>query len=791
MSNNDEHINLKVNGRLYPTATLTNYGKYALPKMEVPEGVDTCNEEKVKSKLELKNYQQFIVNFLSSENNNEALLYYGVGSGKSAIIISLYNELFNRSPNINIFFLIKASHENHPWRREIKIWLAKADYEERMKHIHFIHYDSPFADTDFFNEVKKSDITYKNIFIIDESHNFISNVYSNVTTHKGKRALAIYEYLINEKKQTPNTKLLLLSATPAVNNPFEFALTFNLLRENAFPKNESLFNQYYIDVTNGISHLKRDMKNTLQRRIIGLVSYYIGAEASPSEFASSTIHNINVKMSAYQTEIYNYYEEIERRMALQQQQSTGKSRSYGGYTRQCVNFAYPFIDDKFNGESRPRPSKYKVNERELEKLFQSKDYDKVKATMQKEGNQQYAHAIARFEQRLEEYFDSLYQADKRTSRTIENDLANFARYETAQEYIEADNDKSTLMQKMIDCSTKFVSIMFYISKTELPILIYSNNVIMEGINIIKLYLKYFNYRSFKDEKATDFHRYGEFHGLIPKPIRAEAIEMENMPENRYGKWIKIMLFSQAGAEGISLSNIGQVHITEPYWHENRIVQMIGRALRLCSHKNLPMNERHVDIYRYKSVKDNVLIKRTIEDQEEKVERIVITDERKLRTIDFNVEDVAKEKASLMETFYDAIREVAIDCEIFKNHNMINTKYRCFKFNEISLFDKNVGPAYKDDIVEDQKISNGLNSVDSVILKVKVLKITGIVTVGEKEKESFYWYRPETGHIYDYDLHFVVGKIKYDDCGMPIKTGKNVYHVELIHVPLVKDVKKRK
>lgn len=787
----NEYINLKVNGRLYPTTVLTNYKKYALDKLEVKEGVDVCNEVSNNEKQGLKQYQQFIVNFLSSDNNNEALLYYGVGSGKSVIIVSLYNELFNRSPNINVFFLIKTSHENHPWRKEIKKWMAKSDYDERLKRIHFIHYDSPFADTEFFNEVKKSDITFKNMFIIDESHNFISNVYSNITTHKGRRALAIYEYLINEKKQNPTTKLLMLSATPGINTPFEIGLSLNLLRDGIFPKSETLFNQYYIESTNGIQHLKRSMVNTFQRRIIGLVSYYIGAEASPDAFASSTLHTIDVKMSAYQTEIYNYYAEIERKMSESQRRSGKKSHSYASYTKQCSNFAYPYINDKFNGESRPRPSKFKVNENELEKLFHSKDYEKIKASMETQQNNQYAIAIAQYEKRLEEYFDELYAKDKKTSRTIEADYDNFANYTEAVEYIEADNGKSTLMKQMIDCSAKFVSIIFYVSKTELPALIYSNNVIMEGLNILKIYLKYFNYRSFKDNNAIDFHKYGEFHGLIPKILRAEAIDLENVPENKYGKFIKLMLFSPAGAEGISLSNIGQVHVTEPYWHENRIIQIIGRALRLCSHKSLPIEKRHVDIYRYRSVKDNVLIKRTIENQVEKVERIVITDERKLRTIDFEIEDVAKEKLSLMETFYDAIKEVALDCELFKNHNMINKKYRCFKFNDNSLFDKNVGPAYKDDIAEDPKISNGLNNVDSVILKVKVLKIIGIAIVNDKEVEDYYWYYPTTGHIYDYDLHFVVGKIKYDEQGMPIKTGKNVYHIELINVPLIKDVKKKK
>jgi hypothetical protein len=47
-----------------------------------------------------------------------------------------------------------------------------------------------------------------------------------------------------------NTRIMLLSATPAVNNPFEFALIFNLLRPGSFPTSEAIFEQVYISTTN-------------------------------------------------------------------------------------------------------------------------------------------------------------------------------------------------------------------------------------------------------------------------------------------------------------------------------------------------------------------------------------------------------------------------------------------------------------------------------------------------------------------------------------------------------------
>jgi hypothetical protein len=59
------------------------------------------------------------------------------------------------------------------------------------------------------------------------------------------------------------------------------------------------------------------------------------------------------------------------------------------------------------------------------------------------------------------------------------------------------------------------------------------------------------------------------------------------PNNNSGEIIKIFMITSSGAEGISLKNVRYVHITEPYWHPVRTAQVIGRAIRICSHEDLP------------------------------------------------------------------------------------------------------------------------------------------------------------------------------------------------------------
>jgi len=67
-------------------------------------------------------------------------------------------------------------------------------------------------------------------------------------------------------------------------------------------------------------------------------------------------------------------------------------------------------------------------------------------------------------------------------------------------------------------------------------------------------------------------------------------------KNENGQRVKVVIVSQTGTEGIDLKNIRQVHILEPWYNMNRIEQVIGRARRNCSHKELPVKERNVQMF---------------------------------------------------------------------------------------------------------------------------------------------------------------------------------------------------
>ena len=237
MSDNQQnYIDLKINGRLFPIWIMHNFKKYKLPPIKY-DGDDPCKIKNKSMTKELFTYQKFLTSYLDYRSPyKDILIYHGLGSGKTVTAINIYNILYNYTPSWNVFVLIKASLKDDPWLKDLKDWLPKNDANDRMNNIIFVHYDAPNADRAFLNAVRSADATKKNIFIIEEAHNFIKNVYSNIVSGTGKKAHTIYDYIITNKKENESSRVILLTGTPAVNNPFELALLFNLLRPDIFPK---------------------------------------------------------------------------------------------------------------------------------------------------------------------------------------------------------------------------------------------------------------------------------------------------------------------------------------------------------------------------------------------------------------------------------------------------------------------------------------------------------------------------------------------------------------------------
>ena len=85
------------------------------------------------------------------------------------------------------------------------------------------------------------------------------------------------------------------------------------------------------------------------------------------------------------------------------------------------------------------------------------------------------------------------------------------------------------------------------------------------------------------------------------PDNAKEVRLLTQPSNADGASAKVVIISQAGAEGLDLKFVRQVHILEPWYNMSRIEQIIGRAVRTCSHRALPFPRRNVQIFLYASL----------------------------------------------------------------------------------------------------------------------------------------------------------------------------------------------
>ena len=87
---------------------------------------------------------------------------------------------------------------------------------------------------------------------------------------------------------------------------------------------------------------------------------------------------------------------------------------------------------------------------------------------------------------------------------------------------------------------------------------------------------------------------------LPRELNKTLVDA-GWKNNDLGDLCRVFCITSAGAEGLSLKNVRAVHIMEPYWNDVRMAQVKGRAVRICSHAELPPEERTVDIYTYVTV----------------------------------------------------------------------------------------------------------------------------------------------------------------------------------------------
>ena len=120
----------------------------------------------------------------------------------------------------------------------------------------------------------------------------------------------------------------------------------------------------------------------------------------------------------------------------------------------------------------------------------------------------------------------------------------------------------------------------------------------------------------------------------------------NSPKNKDGDFIKIIIGSPAMKEGVSLLRVRSVHLLDPYWNNSRTEQIIGRAIRFCSHKDMHKNERNVVVNHYFATHSKM-------------------------GIDEYIHKIANYKQNSIDAFINLMIKFAFDCELFKHVNNVD------------------------------------------------------------------------------------------------------------------------
>jgi hypothetical protein len=206
-------------------------------------------------------------------------------------------------------------------------------------------------------------------------------------------------------------------------------------------------------------------------------------------------------------------------------------------------------------------------------------------------------------------------------------------------------DDKLELQNLKTYSIKMYKIFKAVKRSEGPVFVYSNFKEYGGIKTFVRILEFHGYKNYL-EHGQGKRRFAILSGDQTKDEKEEIRNVFNQKKNVDGSLLKVILGSPATKEGISLLRVKSVHILEPYWNHSRLEQIIGRAVRFCSHKDLPAAQRVVDIFIYLAVHPD--------DQQ---------------TIDRYILEIANKKDRIIEQFEMALKEAAIDCSLNYHANV--------------------------------------------------------------------------------------------------------------------------
>ncbi len=519
--------------------------------------------EEIASRLK---YHQFLVHEFFTKNTHQRglLIMHDMGWGKTKLAVSIttfYRQIDKRR---KIIVLLSKSLEGN-FRNTVKDYTQSSDeyVDKNYKFISLnasnmfkqissvdrskeeIEYEKRLGD--FMADVTRDNSLDNSLLVIDEAHNLF-----NAITNGAKNATGLYDLIMKSK----NLKLIFLTGTPVINDPFELVPCFNMLRgimhvtepnqstdTTLFSESADEFEEFFVD--RGRKTIKN--KDKFMNRVFGLHSYYgefyfvPGKErvGFPKELEPivERVPMSQVQYAAYAIARLQELEETKlgyKAKGARFSSSTGGSSTYRVKSRQLSNYCIP----------------------------------------------EYALGPVRGAKAREKFID----------RITQEDLLNTNTY-------------SPKMGRVLENIKK---------NARTPGMVYSQFVSGEGIAIFARILEVHGYQNITDVpmvvtehaihdmQAPKLKRFAILSGDIDPEERQTIIGHFNNADNADGSQIALLLLSGAVAEGIDLKRIRHVHIMESFWNYARIRQVKTRAIRYMSHADLPPAQQNVQTYIYLS-----------------------------------------------------------------------------------------------------------------------------------------------------------------------------------------------
>ena len=641
-------------------------------------------------KFPLKKHQRIISRFLAGTPYRGVLVYHGLGLGKSCAAIAAA-EAINAS---NIFVMLPASLKSN-----FKNEFDKCGGSALITRITWVS----------MNGIPRKQITRKSIagkpleggcIIIDEVHNFISQVVNG-----GSRGAAIYDALYNSR----NIKIIALSGTPIINDPFEIGMLLNLING---PIRNIVLRFRENDSYDAIEKAVDILKSNKWVDMLDVRGKVIRLWLTPFPFhrdLASGNGTANLCISETPSE-------TEQAVVMQLWQDTNASTIDSESTA-----LFPMDEDSFNGQFLSKEnlvmvntelfmqrclgkvSFFKISDQEMKSAGFPRVIDKpvvylrmsnmqfdsyiaarsneirIEKKVQKQNKigvfRAFSRAVCNFAfdstSKHKRLFPSTYRAmlkEMDLSEDTDDPQNKAGSYNSMLDTLlsNLENAKEELRgQKLAEHSPKFVHLLKCL-KEDKKALVYSQFRRVEGVGMLQLVLRANGFSRFqlssKGEPIVDNWKKPQFVvfdstskqmanllALFNGDTDTLPLQLKELVDSQKLDF-RALLITQSAAEGANLRGVRAVYILEPFWNEVRVQQVIGRATRVGSHSHLPPSRRTVEVTRYVMQVPEGHTNFTVRNVDDNL------------SSDQVVMQVAKQKMRIIDSFLTALRASAIDCK---------------------------------------------------------------------------------------------------------------------------------